>query len=66
MLRNVTANKLRQCSQIVQVLSRQSSSYLVNDPDYAFLKDLGLQEENLGVFNGSWSGKKFITMDARV
>ena len=58
MLQNVT--KLHQCTQIVRVLSRRSSSYLVNDPEYAFLKDLGLQEENLGVFNGSWSGKKLL------
>ena len=35
---------------------RLASTYLVNDPQYSFLKELGLQEDNLGVFNGKWSG----------
>ena len=30
---------------------------LINDPQYSWLRDLGLQEDNPGVFNGtSWSG----------
>ena len=33
-----------------------NQSYLINQPKYAFLKDLGLQEENLGVYSGTWSG----------
>jgi len=33
-----------------------SSGFLINDPKYAFLKDLGLEEKNCGVFNGSWGG----------
>jgi len=35
---------------------RFSSSYLINDPKYSWLKDLGLAEENLGVYNGAWKG----------
>ena len=31
-------------------------SYLVNQPKYSFLKDLGLGEENLGVYTGKWGG----------
>ncbi|XP_042864012.1 alpha-aminoadipic semialdehyde dehydrogenase-like [Penaeus japonicus] len=31
-----------------------SSGYLINEPKYAFLKDLGLEESNKGVFNGKW------------
>lgn len=31
-------------------------SYLVNQPSYSFLKDLGLGEENLGVYSGKWGG----------
>ncbi|XP_057300334.1 alpha-aminoadipic semialdehyde dehydrogenase-like [Hydractinia symbiolongicarpus] len=38
------------------IQSRSASGYLINDPKYSFLKDLGLQEENLGVYNGTWSG----------
>ncbi|XP_063591107.1 alpha-aminoadipic semialdehyde dehydrogenase-like [Penaeus indicus] len=31
-----------------------SSGYLINEPKYAFLKDLGLEESNKGVFDGKW------------
>jgi len=33
-----------------------SSGFLVNDPKYQFLKDLGLSEQNSGVFDGQWKG----------
>lgn len=33
-----------------------SSSYLVNDPKYSFLKDLELGTSNSGVYNGRWFG----------
>ncbi|XP_015793083.1 alpha-aminoadipic semialdehyde dehydrogenase [Tetranychus urticae] len=36
--------------------SYRSISYLISDPKYSFLKNLGLEEQNLGVFNGEWSG----------
>jgi len=32
------------------------ASYLVNDPKYSFLKDLGLEESNKGVYHGKWAG----------
>ena len=34
------------------------SSYLIQDPKYSFLKDLGLSEKNHGVFykHGKWMG----------
>jgi len=34
------------------------SSYLIQDPKYSFLKDLGLSEKNNGVFvkHGKWIG----------
>lgn len=31
-----------------------SSSFLVEQPRYAFLKDLGLDKSNQGVYNGQW------------
>lgn len=39
-------------------LYRMASSYLINDSKYSFLKDLGLSEQNQGVFakHGSWRG----------
>lgn len=33
-----------------------SSNFLINDPKYSFLKDLGLQQLNAGVYDGSWKG----------
>jgi hypothetical protein len=44
---------------IFSQLHRMSSSYLINDPKYSFLKELGLQEKNNGVFarHGEWFGK---------
>lgn len=32
------------------------ASYLVSNPKYSFLKELGLGEENSGVFHGEWTG----------
>ena len=34
------------------------NSYLINDPKYSFLKELGLEEKNCGVFSkhGRWFG----------
>lgn len=56
-----------QAKQLLPLLSRSynfaggftrnmSSSYLINEPKYAFLKDLGLSETNAGVYNGKWMG----------
>ncbi|XP_074185298.1 alpha-aminoadipic semialdehyde dehydrogenase [Rhinolophus sinicus] len=33
------------------------STLLINQPQYAWLKELGLGEENPGVYNGSWGGR---------
>ncbi|KAM4707920.1 alpha-aminoadipic semialdehyde dehydrogenase [Discoglossus pictus] len=33
------------------------SSLLINQPQYSWLKELGLKEENEGVYNGTWGGK---------
>ena len=35
---------------------RTMASFLVDEPKYGFLKDLGLSQKNLGVFNGKWMG----------
>lgn len=34
---------------------RKSSSFLINDNKYSFLKELGLTEENSGVYDGKWN-----------
>lgn len=57
-----STKSLRQCLSLGKSFTRRASSYLINDPQYSFLKDLGLEEENLGVFNGKWSASgDFIT-----
>lgn len=33
-----------------------TADLLINDPKYAWLKELGLQAENKGVFDGTWKG----------
>ncbi|NP_001016377.1 alpha-aminoadipic semialdehyde dehydrogenase [Xenopus tropicalis] len=33
------------------------SSLLINQPEYSWLKELGLKEDNEGVYNGTWGGK---------
>ena len=37
-------------------LRKMSSNYLIGEPKYAFLKDLGLEQSNHGVYNGKWFG----------
>ncbi|XP_067886042.1 alpha-aminoadipic semialdehyde dehydrogenase isoform X2 [Heterodontus francisci] len=37
--------------------SAAMSTLLIQQPSYAWLKELGLKEDNHGVFNGSWGGR---------
>lgn len=37
-------------------LRMSSSGYLIDDPKYSFLKELGLERTNSGVYNGTWTG----------
>lgn len=47
----------RRIRVLEQIKRTMSSGYLVNDPKYSFLKDLGLQNTNAGVFDGEkWGG----------
>lgn len=32
------------------------SAYLIDKPEFSFLKELGLERSNLGVYDGSWKG----------
>lgn len=47
---------LRHVQLHFQAMKMSSSALLINNPKYAFLKELGLTEENHGVFNGKWEG----------
>ena len=33
-----------------------ASSYLIEESKYSFLKELGLEKKNLGVYHGKWTG----------
>ena len=35
---------------------RNMSGFLIDEPKYAFLKELGIEKRNHGVFNGTWGG----------
>lgn len=41
------------------------STLLVSQPRYAWLRELGLQEENPGVYNGRWGGRGQVREAAR-
>uniref|UniRef100_A0A1W7RB64 aldehyde dehydrogenase (NAD(+)) n=1 Tax=Hadrurus spadix TaxID=141984 RepID=A0A1W7RB64_9SCOR len=53
MLRLVTT-RLTYSSKVIN--RAMSSVYLVDDPKYCFLKELGLEKKNLGVYSGQWTG----------
>lgn len=38
-----------------------STRYLIDDPNFSFLKDLGIERVNKGVYNGEWSGNGEVT-----
>lgn len=40
--------------EYINLNARKSSSFLINNNKYSFLKELGLEEENEGVFDGKW------------
>lgn len=39
---------------LIRVSMARSASFLINDPKYSFLSELGLKDRNVGVFNGKW------------
>lgn len=47
-------NRVTVTSGILRAMS--STSYLVEQEKFGFLKDLGLQKINKGVYNGEWTG----------
>ena len=56
LVRHIVQNKYFNIHSICRrMTSNQSSKYLISNSTYkTFLTDLGLQEENLGVFDGQW------------
>ena len=42
------------------------SGFLIDEPKYAFLKELGLEKENKGVYDGAWKGSGEVSGQFRV
>jgi aldehyde dehydrogenase family 7 protein A1 len=57
-VRLASSSKLQKKLFLQSSFVRMTSQYLINDPKYSFLKDLGLNERNHGVFatHGQWFG----------
>lgn len=49
-------NKKLWLSLITRSMSGAQNDLLINQPKYAWIKELGIQEDNLGVYNGQWMG----------
>ncbi|GAB0092215.1 putative aldehyde dehydrogenase family 7 member A1 homolog [Sergentomyia squamirostris] len=52
----VSRTLLATSKKILQIRTMATSGYLIDDPKYSFLRDLGLERVNAGVYNGSWTG----------
>lgn len=44
-----------------QKAAMSTTKYLVDDPKYSFLKELGIGRSNPGVYNGNWTGSGQVT-----
>lgn len=56
-LRHLTGRlPLRRGLLPAQLQQLRSVSYLIDQPEYGFLKDLGLERDNAGVYSGQWLG----------
>lgn len=40
--------------QVSKLFSTDPKDFLINNPEYSFLKQLDLAEENSGVYHGKW------------
>lgn len=56
LLKNAPLHQVQRVASLHLSTSLRSSSYLIDSPEYSFLKDIGLERENPGVFTGSWKG----------
>lgn len=56
LVRHLIRNKYLNITNIYRrMASNQSSKYLISNSSYKpFFNELGLEEENLGVFDGKW------------
>ena len=61
-LLRITGNSLN-LNRFLFARMSSTAGYLINEPKYAFLKKLGLQETNLGVFNGKWFADGEVSKD---
>nr|XP_014094458.1 putative aldehyde dehydrogenase family 7 member A1 homolog isoform X3 [Bactrocera oleae] len=53
---NQTASAVHSCFFHKSSPLESKNDYLIDSAEYAFLKDIGIERENCGVYNGSWKG----------
>lgn len=57
MIRSLVSGAVKvQSFRLCHFRAMSSSRYLIDDANFSFLKELGLERTNKGVFNGEWSG----------
>jgi aldehyde dehydrogenase family 7 member A1 len=56
MIRSLLCRGSLKVKSIYNFRAMSSARYLIDDTNFAFLKDLGLERVNKGVYNGEWSG----------
>lgn len=56
-LRLAPLRVLRRKPSLSVIPAASMSSMLITQPQYRWLKELGLDEDNAGVYNGSWGGQ---------
>ncbi|XP_023305719.2 putative aldehyde dehydrogenase family 7 member A1 homolog [Lucilia cuprina] len=55
-LKNLPLQQTQKIAALHLSSTVRASNYLIDTPEYSFLKDIGLERENPGVFTGSWKG----------
>ena len=47
---------------LTRTMASTSTDLLINDPKYSWLRDLGLQADNPGVFDGTWHASGAVSL----
>ena len=56
LIRSFLASPAASKALLLRAMSGNSSQLLINDPKYAWIRQLGLAEDNPGVYDGTWRG----------
>lgn len=59
----LNSRSLKYLKSFRHISFRKTSSFLINDSKYSFLKELGLHEENAGVYDGKWDANGNVSLN---